>query len=40
MVCSLIDFALVVLRLLMFKICGIIGIEFFNYFGNERVKLE
>ena len=40
MVCRLIDFVLMVLKLLMFKICGIIGIEFFNYFGNERVKLE
>ena len=40
-VCRLIDFALVVLELLMFKVCGIIGIskiEFFNFPGNERVK--
>ena len=43
MVCRLIDFALVVLRLLMFKVCGSIGIskiEFFNYSGNERVNLN
>ena len=42
MVCRLIDFALVVLELLMFKVCGIIGIskiQFFNFPGNERVKL-
>ena len=42
MVCRLIDFALVVLQLLMFKVCGIIGIskiQFFNFSGNERVKL-
>ena len=35
----LIDFALVVLKLLMFKVCGIIGtskIEFFNFSGKER----
>ena len=39
-VCSLTDFALVVLKLLMFKVCGIIGIskiELFNYSSNERV---
>ena len=43
MVCRLIDFALVVLKLLMFKVCGIIGIsktEFFNFSGTERVKLS
>ena len=43
MVCSLIDFAPVVLKLLIFKVCGIIGIsemEFFSYSGNERVKRE
>ena len=42
MVCRLIDIALVVLKLLMFKVCEIIGIskiEFFNFFGNERVNL-
>ena len=42
MVCRLIDFALVVLKLLMFKVCGIIGIskiEFFNFSGTERVKI-
>ena len=41
MVCRLVDFALLVLKLLMFKICGIIGIsktEFFNFSGTERVK--
>ena len=40
MVCRLIDFALVVLRLLMFKVCGIIRIskiEFFNFSGTEWV---
>ena len=40
MVCRLIDFALAVLELLMFKVCGIIGIskmEFCNFSGNERV---
>ena len=42
MVCRLIDIALVVLKLLMFKVCEIIGIskiEFFNFLGNERVNL-
>ena len=41
MVCSLMYLALMVLKLLMFKFCGIIGIsliEFFNFFGTERVK--
>ena len=41
MISRLIDFALVVLKLLMFKVCGIIGIskiEFFNFSGTERVK--
>ena len=41
MVCRLIDFALVVLKLLIFKVCGVIGIstiEFFNFPGTERVK--
>ena len=40
MVCRLIDFALVVLKLLMFKVCVTIGIskiEFFNFSGIERV---
>ena len=40
MICRLIDFTLVVLELLMFKVSEIIGIskiEFFNFFGNERV---
>ena len=41
MVCRLIDFALAILELLMFKVCGIITIskiEFFNFSVNERVK--
>ena len=40
MVCRLIDFALVALKLLMFKVDEIIGIpkiEFFNFPGGERV---
>ena len=40
MVCRLIDFALVVLELLMFQVCGTIcisKIEFFNFSGNEKV---
>ena len=39
----LIDFAVVVLKLLMFKVCGIIGftkIEFSNISGTERVRQE
>ena len=43
MVCSLIDFALVVLKLLMFKVCEIIGIskiEFFNLSDAERVNVD
>ena len=42
MVCRLMDFALVVLKLLMFKVFAIIGfskIEFFNFSGTERVKI-
>ena len=42
-ICWLIDFALVVLKLLMFKVCVIIGIsriEFFNFSGSERVKFR
>ena len=42
MVCRLIDFALVVLKLLMFKVCVIIGIfkiEFFNFPGTEKVNI-
>ena len=38
---QLIDFALVFLRLLMFKVCGIVGIskiEFLNFSGTKRVK--
>ena len=41
MVCRLIDFALVVLKLLMFKVCVIIcisNIEIFNFFGTKRAK--
>ena len=37
----MVDFALVALKLLMFKVCGTVGIskiEFFNFFGTERVK--
>ena len=40
MVCRLMDFAFVVLKLLMFKVCGIIGIskiEFINFSGTEKV---
>ena len=39
MVCRLIDFTLVVLKLLMFKVCGVIGlrkIDFFNFSGTEK----
>ena len=42
MVCRLIDFALLVLKLLMFKVCVIIGIskmEFSNFSGTERVNI-
>ena len=41
MVCKSTDFALVVFKLLMFKVGGIIvisEIEFFNFSGTERVK--
>ena len=41
MISKLIDFALVVLQLFMFKICGIIGVSkivFFSFSGIERVK--
>ena len=43
MVCSLIDFALVVLDILMFNVWGIIGIskiEFFNFSGTETVNIN
>ena len=43
MVCRLIDLALVVLKLLMFKVCVIIGIpkiEFFDFSGIESVNIE
>ena len=43
MVCSLIDFAAVVPELLMFQVCETIGISkivFFNFSGNERVKVN
>ena len=41
MVCSLVDFVLVVLKLFMFEDSGIIGIsknEFFNFSGTVRAK--
>ena len=38
MVCRLIDFAFVILELLMFKVCGIIGISKINFSRAERVK--
>ena len=41
MVYRLIDFVLVVLKLLMLKVCGIIGITkigFFNFSSTDRVK--
>ena len=41
MLCRLIDFALAVRKLFMFKVCEIIGIskiEFFDFSGTERVK--
>ena len=41
MVCRLIDFVLVIFKLLMVKACGIIGIseiKCFNFSGTERVK--
>ena len=40
MICRLVDFAFVVLKLLMVKVCVIIGIseiEFSNFSGTERV---
>ena len=43
MVCRLIDLALVVLKLLIFTVCGIIGfskIEFFNFSGTGRVNVD
>ena len=43
MACRLIGFVLLVRKLLMFKICGIIGIskiEFFSCSGTERVKVS
>ena len=42
MICSLIDFSLVVLKLLMFKVSGIIRIskiKFFNFPDTERADL-
>ena len=42
MFCRLIDFAPMVLELLMFKVCGIIGIskiKFFNFSGTESYLL-
>ena len=41
MVYRLIDFALIVPKFLIFKVCVVIGIskiEFFKLFGTERVK--
>ena len=41
MVCRLIHFTVVILKLFMFKTCGSIGIfkmEIFNFSGTERVK--
>ena len=41
MLCRLIDFALVVVKLLTVKACGIIGIskiKFFNVSGSEKGK--
>ena len=41
MVCRLVAFSIAILKLLMFKVCVIIGIskiKFFNFFGTERVK--
>ena len=41
MVCKLITFAPAFLKLLMFEICGFIGISkinFFNFTGNQSVK--
>ena len=42
-VCKSIDFAFVVLKLLMFQVCVIIGIskiEFFNFSDTDRVNFE
>ena len=41
MISKLIDFALMALYILVFKVCGIIGIseiEFFNFSSTERIK--
>ena len=41
MISRLIDFALAVLYLSMFKVCGVISIseiEVFNFSGTERIK--
>ena len=40
MVCTLVYFALMILKLLMFKFCGIVDIskvEFCNFIGTEKV---
>ena len=40
MVCRLVDFPLVDLKLVIFKVCGVMGIlkiDFFNFYGNEKV---
>ena len=42
MVYRLIDFVIMVLKLLMFNVCGIIDIpkmEFFSFFDTERVNM-
>ena len=42
MISRLMEFAFVVLYLLIFKVCGIIGIskiEFFSFTGSEKVKM-
>ena len=41
MISTLIDFAHVILKLLIFKVCGVIGISkfaFFYFSGTDRVK--
>ena len=38
MACTLIDFAFVVLKLLMFKICGITGITIIDFFNFQVLK--
>ena len=38
MVCRLIDFAFMVLKLLIFKVCGIIGISKIGFFNFPVMK--